>query len=61
MIELKFIKTYASPNQLAPRSQSDAVVEVADMDYKTLQRAISRLSAELSPKEKEMNQHGEHL
>ncbi|XP_043224965.1 uncharacterized protein LOC122382929 isoform X2 [Amphibalanus amphitrite] len=56
LMELRFVKAYASPSQLTPRSQaSDSAVEVSDMETATLRRAVARLVSELKRKQDSLN------
>ena len=59
LMELRFVKAYASPSQLTPRSQaSDSVVDVSDMETATLRRAVTRLVSELKQKQDSLNAKG---
>ena len=58
-MELRFVKSYASPSQLTPRSQaSDSAVDMSDMETTTLRRAVARLVKELKHKQDDMNTKG---
>ncbi|XP_037089419.1 golgin subfamily A member 2-like [Pollicipes pollicipes] len=59
LVELRFVKAYATPSQLTPRAlPAEAAVHVSDMDTATLQRALARLADELGNAEQEMNAKG---
>ena len=59
LVELRFVKSYASPSQLTPRSKTaDAALEVADMETPTLRRAVARLVRELKHKQDDINTKG---